>query len=965
MVLPMPLPPAIRFALITTSWILLTAVPRAAAGAEAPPKIAGETTIDGQAIDESTGLPSYLVQLRAKPRVAGPGVVSQLLEQVLAETVGEARARFRYEHAFVGFAAPMTPAEAKLVGAHPLVARVEPDMIGRLAIAPTAAPADPNAPRPWALRRISQPNGLASEFASCGADGTGVTLIVIDSGLNPAHTEFAGRIRRLENFYAGPGADGGRDTNGHGSHVAGCAAGATTGPAPGADIVSLAVTGPDGRYTNSSLAAALNWVLMPGNVQLPAVINMSLSSEQRGASAAVLEEAVASVWLNGIPVIVAAGNESWPSSWMYPASSAFALTVGATDIDDHPAVFSNHGPEVGIWAPGTGILAADWKDAPSGLKLNRGTSMASPVVAGVAALYLQRHPPSAAELALPVTIATRTYLALMASSARGRLTDVIDPTRVAPGGNGTLAGSANRLLQSCESASAATCADDEPWFGSAKSVILGDGIAPIDASFSCVRNIRNPAGRISMTINTVSLGISFAGGAPSAAARVRIIDATSGSVLWNSDVALTSDAWDVMASRTVHASGPAGVFVEWQAVAPSGNVGYGYAMTASLSGGASCLGDLDGNGAVDGADLGVLLGEWGACGSAPAACVADLDGSGVVDGADLGSMFAQFGPCAATLAPAYVADCSGNPVLRCYLGDTFRDGEGTLPRPMRPDPIHAPNTVYPANLDCAALGWDSDEGNRNAVSFDDPRTGAGSLSDGFCGQATLAQCFSGNAFFWGRGLSCSEVPGLAQLGTLAACSEGDASTGLPVQADQPGSYDPTVTVLRQVLPAGITSIAALRVVASPGNIAGTSSVRVPGWNHVPSMRRPMPTNEFPVRVTVRFRDGGAPLVVDRVAVTQPYGPAGEQVGIPAATRLVTILNLLPASPREVLSVSVQAMPEGLDAISSMRAMSWAGRPMATDETGAGAEVSKDGGATWSPATTDAGARFQAAMCIQQ
>lgn len=182
-------------------------------------------------------------------------------------------------------------------------------------------------------------------------------------------------------------------------------------------------------------------------------------------------------------------------------------------------------------------------------------------------------------------------------------------------------------------------------------------------------------------------------------------------------------------------------------------------------------------------------------------------------------------------------------------------------------------------------------------------------------------------------------------------------------ADQPASYDPMLTVLRQIVPQGVTSITELRVVASPGNIAGSSSVHVPGWTHVPSMRRPVPTNEFPVRVTVRFRDGGAPLVVDRMAVTQPYGPAGVQAGVPEQTRLVTIAGVLPSSAREVLSISVQALPEGLDCISTMRAMTWAGRPMAADESGAGAEVSKDGGATWSPVLTAEGARFQASMCI--
>jgi subtilisin family serine protease len=153
--------------------------------------------------------------------------------------------------------------------------------------APESAFADPNSPNPWGLRRISQPDGLAPAFQSCGADGTGVTVVVIDSGINPDHTEFAGRIKRMENFYPGPDANGGRDITGHGTHVAGCAAGATTGVAPGASIVSLAVTDRQDRSRNSNIVAALNWVLMPGNVQLPAVVNMSLSGQHSGAQSAV------------------------------------------------------------------------------------------------------------------------------------------------------------------------------------------------------------------------------------------------------------------------------------------------------------------------------------------------------------------------------------------------------------------------------------------------------------------------------------------------------------------------------------------------------------------------------------------------------------------------------------------------------------------------------------------------------
>ena len=232
----------------------------------------GAPAIAGQAIDEATGLPSYLVQLRARARNTTPAAAAELIDRVLADTIGAARARFRYEHAVIGFAASMNPADAAAVRAHPLVARVEPDMMGAVVSMPEGAPADPNTPNPWGLRRISQANGLAPAFTPCGADGTGVTMVIIDSGINPDHTEFAGRVQQVKNFYPGTGSNGGRDIQGHGTHVAGCAAGTTTGPAPGAGIISLAVTDATGTFAYSTAVAALNWIVMPGNVRSAIIV---------------------------------------------------------------------------------------------------------------------------------------------------------------------------------------------------------------------------------------------------------------------------------------------------------------------------------------------------------------------------------------------------------------------------------------------------------------------------------------------------------------------------------------------------------------------------------------------------------------------------------------------------------------------------------------------------------------------
>ena len=919
--------------------------------------------VAGQAIDENSGLPSYLVQLRAKPRRTTPEVASQMIDRVLAETIGGARVKFRYQYAVVGFAASMTAAQAEQLRNHPLVARVEPDMEGALDGAGSSVTNDPNSPASWALRRLTQAEGLAPTYEPCGADGSGVTMVIVDSGIVPEHQEFAGRIRYVGNFYAGSGSNGGRDLYGHGTHVAGCAAGATTGVAPGADIVSLAIAGPNAKISNATVVAALNWVAMPGNVRLPAVVNMSLGGPHVGTQNWVPEEAINTLALAGIPVIVSAGNDAYPATWNYPSASAFALCVGATDIDDHPAVFSNYGPAVSIWAPGVGILAPDWLRAPAGLKRESGTSMASPIVAGAAALYLQRHPPSAEEAATPIMVTTRTYLALMAAAARGKLSDQTDPGKVSPGGHATLAGSANRLLQVCDGPSGPiSCGTDEPWADRVNSLILGDGITPIDASLTCVRNVRHPSAPVTVTVNAVSVGIEAdKQGTPIGAnARVVIVDAATQNILWNSDWTLGQEPFETMAMRTVRATSVAGVYVVWQPIATSGAVGYGYAMTATVGGGST--GDLDGSGAVDGPDLAMLLAGWGPCPPAPTPCIRDLTADGAVDGRDLATLLAAWGPCKPVPQPGYVLDCNGNVVLRNYLGDNFRDGPGPLVRPMRLDPIGAPNYVYPVVLDCAGLGWDSDAGSDLVVTDQDTRPGACTLPDDSCVIAGKAQCQQAGGYFWGRGVRCEDVPGLASLATRVGCQQGDEAYGLPISSYSPAVVNPSENIFRQPVAPGITSISMIEMVGAPFNRAESTSIKVNGWTTEPKTVRPMPAVGLPVRVTVEFRDGGAPLVVDRMAYSQPYGPDGDLAGLPANLRSITVVGILPASSREVLSVAVQAAPEGADCTSTLRGIRWFGRDLAATQPGIGAEYSPDCGVTWLPVALN-GARFQASLCI--
>jgi len=927
----------------------------------------------GQAIDEVTGLPSYLVQLRASARKTTPSVASELIDRVLDETIGESRVRHRYKYAVIGFAASMTAAEADRLRQHEMVARVEPDFTNAITGTMGDAPSDPNIPNPWGLRRISQPEGLAPAFEPCGVNGSGVTMVIIDSGINPDHSEFAGRVQQYLGFSPESIASGGIDITGHGTHVAGCAAGATAGVAPGANIVSLGITDNSGNSQDSAWMSALDWVR--ANVQPPAVVNISSGGEFSGSNQDMKEEALASVMLAGIPVIVAAGNDSWPASWKYPAASAFTLTVGATDVNDHPSVFSNFGPGVSLWAPGFNILSADWLRPNGGLRMLSGTSMASPIAAGVAALYLQRHPPTTEELNnlsyLGQLISSRTYLALLSSAAHGELSDHTDPARVAPGGNGALGGAANRLLQACERVAPIQCADETPWMGEAKSIILGDGITPIDASFSCRRNVRHTSGPITVTVNAASVGFWINGQTePSPKARIRIIDAATEQPLWDSLESPLPALSDFMKKRTVRSSSVAGVYIDWDPIATSGDVGFGYAMTATIGGGTSCTGDLDGSGSVDSEDLSRLLAGWGACPVAPTPCIADLNDDSVVDAADLGFMLDAWGPCTATAAPGFVLDCNGMAVLRSYYGDPFADYGETTPdgvparRPMRPDPINAPDHVYTVKLDCESLGWDSEEGNNVPVSRYDPRPCTVSFFDtGVCGQAALSPSLA--AFMWGRGIDCDEVPGLAPFSTSQSCEQGELGTGLPVEIFQPDNpYDDENIVVRQVVPEGVTSISRLRLWAMVFNRAAANSITsAQGWRPIPPKARRVPPIDISVRITIQFRDGGEPLVVDRLVGLQPH-PHWQ--GVPDNSRLITIESVLPPGTRQVRSVAVQPRPEGIDCLSTTRSFDWFGRRIASNDHGLSAEFSPDAGRTWLPMVIGGpeGAPFQASMCIR-
>lgn len=242
----------------------------------------------------------------------------------------------------------------------------------------------------WGLDRIDQRNLPLSTTYTYNATAANVHAYIIDTGIRITHNEFAGRATWGAKFAGGP-AD---DCNGHGTHVAGTVGGATYGVAKGVQLVAVKVLNCAGSGTTTGVVSGIDWVR--ANAVKPAVANMSLG----GGASPTLDNAVNSAVNSGVTFAVAAGNSNANACNYSPARAGAAITVGATTSTDARASYSNFGNCLDIFAPGSGITSA-WKSSDNATNTISGTSMASPHVAGVAALYLAGNPN-----ALPGTVAS-------------------------------------------------------------------------------------------------------------------------------------------------------------------------------------------------------------------------------------------------------------------------------------------------------------------------------------------------------------------------------------------------------------------------------------------------------------------------------------------------------------------------------------------------------------------------------
>jgi subtilisin family serine protease len=338
----------------------------------------GNVTFAGEKVFKHTQddrIPNhYIVVLR-------PNKSIEDVNAVVRRNTSPANVDYTYKDVFKGFAARLSQSELDQMSKDPDVEYIEED--SRVSINDVQSN-----PPSWGLDRIDQPSLPLDKKYGFHEQGKNVNVYIVDTGILTTHQEIAGRA--FSAFTSVTDGNKTNDCNGHGTHVSSTIGGKTYGVAKGAHLYAIRVLDCEGSGSVSGVIAGLDWVR--ANHKSPAVINMSLG----GGASPTLDTAVENNIHSGVTVAVAAGNSNDDACQYSPARVPGAISAGASDKYDSRASFSNYGSCVTLFAPGVGITSA-WIGSNSSQKTISGTSMASPHIAGVAALYLEKYPQATPE----------------------------------------------------------------------------------------------------------------------------------------------------------------------------------------------------------------------------------------------------------------------------------------------------------------------------------------------------------------------------------------------------------------------------------------------------------------------------------------------------------------------------------------------------------------------------------------
>ena len=301
-------------------------------------------------------------------------VTDRLLNSINFNQQFQGKIKFIYQNAFQGVAVqiPQNVEQefVRILKLNPTVSLIEKDQVFK-------SNATTQTTATWGLDRSDQRNLPLNSTYNADGNAQGVPVYVVDTGVLASHQDFTGRVKA--GYTAVSDGNGTTDCNGHGTHVAGTIAGTKYGIAKSASIIPVRVLDCNGSGTTSTVIAGLDWVASqnPKN----AVVNLSLG----GGTSTALDDAINRVVNKDIVVVVAAGNNNADACNYSPSRVPAAITVGATTNQDQRANYSNYGKCLDVFAPGSNITS-DWYSSNTATATASGTSMASPHVAGLAAI---------------------------------------------------------------------------------------------------------------------------------------------------------------------------------------------------------------------------------------------------------------------------------------------------------------------------------------------------------------------------------------------------------------------------------------------------------------------------------------------------------------------------------------------------------------------------------------------------